>query len=423
MPQSRVRHLSILTGLLFLCAAGNASGATTFVSLYSFCPDGGQCVDGAFPVAGLTADAHGNLFGVTSSGGTNGTGEIFELARSGSTYTFQPLHSLASNEGQDLVTPLIVDTHGNLYGTTEAGGAHSGGTVFKLSHDKTRTEWTFHDLYDFCSQGGSTCTDGETPLSQLTSAGASDGVLYDGTSTLYGTAESGGTNDGGTVFALTGSGSPRTEQVIYNFCAVGSCQDGEAPEGNLAIDSKGRLYGTARGGGINSGGVLYRVTPSTSTEKVLHRFCSKSQCVDGSEPSSGVSFAAPDVLLGTTRGGGANGKGEVFSYLLGSGLNVVYSFCQQPSCTDGFTPTGPATVFNTDTAIGTIQGGNSFGTGIVYQAISKRKAKQLHVFCLQFGCIDGTNPQGGLVAFNNHLFGTTQSGGKFSSGTVYEITP
>src|SRR5207253_3487590 len=144
-------------------SSGDVIAAPKFVSLYSFCPGGGQCVDGSFPVAGLTVDAKGNLFGVTSSGGTSGTGEIFELSRSKETYTFQPLHSLGSGEGQDLVTPLIVDTNGNLYGTTEAGGAHSAGTFFELSYD-TNNVWTFHDLYDFCSQGGSACTDGMTPL-------------------------------------------------------------------------------------------------------------------------------------------------------------------------------------------------------------------------------------------------------------------
>ncbi len=410
--------------MLLGASTGGALAAPQFVSLYSFCPGGGQCVDGAFPVTGLSLDSRGNLFGVTSSGGTSSAGEIFELVRSKSAYTFQPLHSLGSGEGQDLVTPLVVDVNGNLYGTAEAGGAHGAGTAFELSPDVTGTVWTFHVLYNFCNQGGSACTDGMTPLSRLTYAGASDGALYDGTSPLFGTTESGGNNSGGTVFRLTLSGGQWSEKVLYHFCPVPGCQDGEAPEGDLAIDSAGTLYGTASAGGVNSQGVLYRLDTNTNIQTVLHRFCKTLQCPDGADPFAGVDFAIPGILIGTTKDGGKNGKGIAYSYEIGGKQGIIYPFCNEPNCTDGFNPAGPPIFFDNKFIIGVVHGaGDSFGTGIVYAIHGRKKEKQLHIFCLQLGCVDGTNPQGGLVAFRNHVFGTTQSGGKFGSGTVYEIRP
>ncbi len=96
--------------------------------LYSF---GSQSGDGHYPYAGLVLDKNGNLYGTTIYGGANGFGAVFELTSGGVEkvlYSFQ-----GSPDGYYPTAGLVFDKSGNLYGTTELGGAFGDGTVFKLT--------------------------------------------------------------------------------------------------------------------------------------------------------------------------------------------------------------------------------------------------------------------------------------------------
>jgi len=191
----------------------NGSGYTETV-LYSFCSQGGSnCTDGAYPYgAALTEDASGNLYGTTSSGGVNscdspGCGTVFELSPGGNGYTESVLHSFDHSDGSGPDAGLIEDASGNLYGTTSSGGtglswlceACGSGTVFELSPNGGG--YTETVLYNFCSQGGSQCTDGAVPMA---------GVIQDASGDLYGTTGSAGSNgiDWGTVFKLSAAPPP-----------------------------------------------------------------------------------------------------------------------------------------------------------------------------------------------------------------------
>ncbi len=103
----------------------SASGYSESV-LYAFA--GGS--DGALPVACLTSDKRGALYGTTSSGGAANSGTIFELDRSASGYSERVLHTFLGSDGADPVAGLIVGKTGTLYGTTQSGGAYGVGTVF-----------------------------------------------------------------------------------------------------------------------------------------------------------------------------------------------------------------------------------------------------------------------------------------------------
>ena len=161
-------------------AGGSASAAPTETVLYPFCSKP-SCSDGERPWTGLTADSIGNLYGTTSRGGASDAGTVFKLSPGG---TYTVLHSFKG--GSDGAIPhagLIADSSGNLYGTTEYGGA-SGcglgglgcGVVFKLSAGGTETV-----LYSFCSKPG--CSDGANPYA---------GLIADSSGNLYGTAVNGG---------------------------------------------------------------------------------------------------------------------------------------------------------------------------------------------------------------------------------------
>jgi len=187
----------------------NGSGYNETV-LYNFCSQGGDnCTDGAYPYgAALIEDASGNFYGTTSAGGVNtcdtpGCGTVFKLAPNGDgSYAESVLLSFNHTDGANPDAGLIEDASGNFYGTTSNGGTGlswlcggcGSGTVFELS--PSGSGYTETVLYNFCSQGGTQCTDGAVPVAS---------VIQDASGNLYGTTEFAGANgiDWGTVFKLS----------------------------------------------------------------------------------------------------------------------------------------------------------------------------------------------------------------------------
>jgi uncharacterized repeat protein (TIGR03803 family) len=187
MPRVSGFAIAAFLSAVSLTALSASVAASESRVLYSFCHHGKSvCADGKNPAANLVADAAGNLYGTTNAGGSTGDGVVFELVRSGRKHSYQLLHSFdGAAEGGVPVTPLIIDTAGNLYGTATADGANFGGTAFKLSPNGG--QWTYTVLTSFCSTADDGCIQGQVPESPLTYAGESSGQPYDGTSTLYGT--------------------------------------------------------------------------------------------------------------------------------------------------------------------------------------------------------------------------------------------
>ena len=155
-------------------------------------------VDGSDPFGGLIFDQSGNLYGGTLCGGANGEGTIYELSPSHGSWTRTTLYSFTTGDQNYCGGPyatLVMDSAGNLYGTTHSGGAYKFGSVFKLTH--ANGAWTYTSLHDFCA-GGIPCTDGAYPFSN---------VIFDRQGNLYGTASYGGANSGefssGVVWKIT----------------------------------------------------------------------------------------------------------------------------------------------------------------------------------------------------------------------------
>jgi uncharacterized repeat protein (TIGR03803 family) len=162
----------------------------TLTTLHSF--DG---TDGSLPFAGLVQATNGKLYGTTYSGGTNGVGTVFKITPSGTLttlYSFCPGGG-GCTDGNGPDAGLVQATNGNFYGTTQFGGANNGGTVFKITPSGTLTT-----LYNFCSQGGSNCTDGAYPEAVLVQATCGK---------LYGTTEQGGSSSACTANFSTGCGT------------------------------------------------------------------------------------------------------------------------------------------------------------------------------------------------------------------------
>jgi uncharacterized repeat protein (TIGR03803 family) len=224
-------------------AGGTSAAGTVFkvnshgkeAVLYTF--TGGT--DGSIPFAGLVLDTAGNLYGTTYEGGTVGMGTVFKVTKAGKETV---LHSFAGPEGALPQAGLIRDANGNLYGVASAaGGTGCGGggcgTVFKVNSKGKETT-----LYHFL--GGA---DGAGPVASL---------FMDAKGNLYGTTTAGGgATNAGTVFKVNRNGK---ETVLYSFTGG---TDGASPQSGLVMDAKGNLFGTASSGGASKNGTLFKVHP------------------------------------------------------------------------------------------------------------------------------------------------------------------
>jgi len=277
-----------------LTPAGN--GQWTETVLFSF--GGGVLTDALNPSGGLIFDAAGNLYGVTSSGGTYYRGgTVYELSHlPGGGWSETVLYSFGVNSYSPIGS-LVFDDLGNLYGCTGGGGIYHYGTVFELAPSSSG-DWSESLLHSF---GGSS-TDGISPTA---------GVVFDSEGNLYGTTlGSLGPVCCGIVFELSKPSLSRnawTETILYNF---GNPGDGSEPEAAVSFDSNGNLYGSTEFGGAFGQGTVFRLTPQPDG-RWLEGIYSFTGGTDGGQPTSGVVFDTAGHLYGTTLSGGL-GYGVVF---------------------------------------------------------------------------------------------------------------
>jgi uncharacterized repeat protein (TIGR03803 family) len=254
--------------------------------LYSFV---GYPTDGANPGYGDLTFDQGNIYGTTLNGGDNNIGVVYELTPKGSGYTESLIYQFSGNDGANPDNGVILDSAGNLYGTTYAGGLANYGTVFELMYPGPTqcTLWNFRD--------GS---DGGHPTA---------GLIFDGSGNLYGATTTGGTGGGGTVFELTSSGNCAwTLKTLYSFTGAANC----GPYGTLSMDGAGNLYGTTKCDGMNNAGNVWELQYPNWIYTSLYDFTGGN---DGGNPFSTVEIdPASGNLYGTASTGGTQGVGVVW---------------------------------------------------------------------------------------------------------------
>lgn len=320
--------------------------------------------DGGYPQAGVILDSAGNLYGTTYYGGQPGCG--YSELGCGVVYKLDPsghqtiLHTFTN--GVDGALPevgLTFDSAGNLYGTAAEGGAAQAGVIFKI--DPTGQ---FTVVYSFPGADGGT---------------GPAGFIRDPAGNFYGVTIVGGAGAGGLVYKVDSSGH---ETVLSNFEMEGNGAGGPTGAylyGSVALDSDGNFYGTAWGGGDMNGaaggcqgfgcGVVYRVAPSGKFT-LLYAFTGGA---DGGMPLGGVVLDRAGNLYGTTEFGGFGslcnpldfdpGCGVVFKVDPSGNETVLHRF----SITDGSFPSADLTIGQDGNLYGTTSGGGAANGGVVFK--------------------------------------------------------
>ncbi len=267
----------------------NASGPWNFTLLYTFTGGSG----GSQPNS-IAIDSSGNLYGTSLNGGGADQGFVYQLTPNESgPWNETVIHDFTGCQDGGYPTEVTFDPKGNLYGTTEFGGAagcsEPGGVVFQLT-PQSGGVWLESEIYSFDAG-----TDGGYPQT----------LLFDSAGNIYGTADIGGKNGEGLVFKLTQSDGQWNETDLHSF----NGQYGFEPE-SLVLGSGGVLFGTTRYNGQSGNGLVYELTPQTGTkETIVYQFTGGS---DGGRPDGAIVLDKAGNIYGGTEEGGSHGVGVIF---------------------------------------------------------------------------------------------------------------
>ena len=376
-------------------AVSTLQAQTNFQQIGSF---GGPGLSGGTPRAALIEGSDGWLYGVTYGGGASGSGTLFKVSNDGA----QALTIYSFASGSFPYGGLAEAADGSLIGTTSSGGTNRAGTVFRCNKDGSG----FAEIHTFPAFSG----DSSAPQSALIKA--NDGRLY-------GTTYGGGVGKLGTVFGMNANGTGYA--VLHSFMGATNGADGAQPAAVLCQGADGLLYGTTETGGSNNFGTVFKLSTQGTGYAILHHFAGGP--TDGSTLYGGLAQGADGYLYGVTYYGGASDVGTIFRESTnGTGYTVMRSFRSDAS---GNQPVNGVTAGTNGVLYGTTRFGGSGGGGTVF-AINRDGTGYtvLHDFGVLNG--DGTQPFGGLLAGTDGvLYGTTYWGGIYatngSNGTLFRL--
>jgi uncharacterized repeat protein (TIGR03803 family) len=351
--------------------------------------------NGSEPATNLLLGGNGNLYGTATIGGASSEGTVFSY--SPTTGQLTTLASFNGGNGLQPLTGVVMGSGNTLYGTTSGGGSKSGGTLYKLS-----------------ASGGTPTT--LANFSSATGTSPAGNLYMDSSGNIYGTTESGGSKGYGTIFKYANG----TLTALASFTSA----TGQNPEGGVVMDSKGNLYGTTQNGGTDGGGTIFEYNAATKSLTTLVNFNGD----NGAFPEAGLVMDANGNLFGTTANGGVDGDGNVFEYNVNTQqLTTLVSF----DLYNGGLPEAGLVMDANGNLYGTTDiGGTTYnptasvGAGTVFElspAGSSYNFSTLYNFTGSNG--DAANPGASLVVDGSgDLFGTTQNGGAFGHGAVFEVT-
>jgi uncharacterized repeat protein (TIGR03803 family) len=404
----------VCIAVAFCSAAAIAARAQTVTTLADF--DG---ANGAYSYSSLVQGFDGNFYGTAEGGGAygNGTyysgGTVFKVTQQGKLTAIYSFCAKANCiDGESPTAGLVLTAGGYFYGTTTLGGAHGGGTVFKLSAAGELTT-----LYSFCSLAN--CADGSAPA----------GLIQATDSNFYGTT-------GSTLFKITPAGALTT---LYTFDST------PGPNAALVQGTDGNFYGTT---GItpsfqefnNASGTVFRITPEGKlTTLQSFAYGPAAGLIQGTDGNLyGTTFYGPSLNTADPNcdSGGGYGCGMFFQMSLDGSLNLITGFNGYDPADDDYDGENPAATLVQATngkfygttmygGTGSCEPGvtNWTGCGTIFGFAVEPNGTGLneillYPFCSQSVCpnILGTTPGNALFgallqATNGNFYGTTSFGG------------
>jgi uncharacterized repeat protein (TIGR03803 family) len=348
--------------------------ASTLTTLHSFSYSKN---DGYNPLAGVILGSDGTIYGNTSGGGANSGGIVFQIDGAGK---FALLYSFL--DGASPVTPLLLDTAGDLFGTDQRG-AHKSGEVFELSAANT-----FASLMS--------CTAKQNDKD----GGSASAVIADKQGRLYGT----------TCMLAYQFTPPKKLKTLQAFHACDP--SGSYPSAGLLSDNEGNLYGATLLGGANNFGSIYEISKA-GVETTLYSFTNGT---DGEYPIGTLVADAAGNLYGVTRAT-SDSDGTVFKLSTNGNLSTVHNFGANANGPDGSTPNGSLVIDGAGNLFGTTKLGGT-GGGTIFEISTAENESVLYAF-------PGTASPSSPLAIDaaGNLYGATEQGGTNNVGTVFKLTP
>lgn len=344
--------------------------AQTVTTVYNF-----KTASGSFPSAVRPVQGHdGKLYGTTNAGGTKSDGTVFKIGTGGSG---GPIYNFTGGIGGRAPGggPLL-GTNGIFYGTTQLGGTSgSDGVLFSIT-----TAGVYKVLQNFPRGSG---------MSQGSPIQASDGNLYGANSS--------------TVYKYTPSG---TFTTIYTL--KGSQNNNEV--GPVVQTADGSLYIAVYNGGTSACGSILQLTTAGVLENTY-----SFDCVTAASPTGPVLQATDGNLYGVTNWGPVYGRGVLYKMSQGGTLSVLHNFGSIPS--DGEYPAGALTQGTDGNLYGVTTHGGSSGVGSLYQCTLSGTYTQLYSFPGK----SGYPTTGPLQHTNGKFYGTTNAGGTAGEGRLYSL--
>jgi uncharacterized repeat protein (TIGR03803 family) len=363
-------------------------------------------ISAAQPVGSVVQDSAGDIFGVSSNGGANHDGAIWELPAGSSTLTILASFNGATT-GMTPVGGLVMDTSGNLYGVTLSGGADNAGTVFEYSIGGTS---------GFGGHGGGSNSSGTlTVLASFDNAvGVTPrGLTIDSSGDLFGVTALGGENSAGAVFEVAAHTTTITDLASFPSAVTGA-NPGAEPSANLVLAGS-TLYGSTSSGAADGFGTIFDISTSGSTINTVAPFTHSTTInspltIDGSNNIFGI----------------ASGNGTISgTYILevDHGTSIVTTLALfNTNGSQGQVPGGALYENTNGTLFGLTNAGGTNTGGTVFEMPTTGVDENSITILADFS--SGSSPFSGIIAdTNGDLFATTSDGGASSQGALVELTP
>lgn len=403
------------THTITLTATDGAGNQTTlsFTITVSSTPTTGIISDG-FPLNPQSMWWHneftahptnGWLYGGCARGGQFGNGMIFRVNSVGDYETLVHFTNNGSrNKGKGPGGRLTLGTDGNFYGTTGEGGANAKGTIFKMTPAGELTT-----LVHFTGTTGAFI--GTEPTG---------GVIQGLDGNFYGTTKTGGSSNYGTVFKITLAGEFNS---LVSFTDLSGPNLGSFPNGALALDSNGDLYGTTVWGGANGKGTLFKVTTGGALTTLVN-FTGTDGANRGEQPHGSLTLGNDGNFYGMTAAGGTNNVGTVFKMTSAGALTTLVDFTNNGGTNKGAYPYADLTPGNDGNFYGMTSDGGVDNKGTIFRVTPAGVLTTLVNFTGNGSTNKGAYPKGSLgLGPDGNFYSMTMEGGAQDKGTVFKVTP